>query len=112
MLDFPPGAPDRRRGRQRRPVRRPPAPGPGAGFVVLVSFLLAYLAIRTSAGFTLDEFALWVHLQDVYWSEEGRASFDAVACTAAFAGLVVIGTRPFGLDEPTSPSAASASSGR
>jgi hypothetical protein len=43
-----------------------------------------------------------VRLQDVYWSEEGRTSFDAVICTCAFAGLVVIGTRPFGLDEPSS----------
>lgn len=54
------------------------------------------------AGFTLDEFALWVHLEDVYWTEEGRSSFDAVVCTCAFAALVVIGTRPFGLDDPGS----------
>jgi hypothetical protein len=135
-------------------------PGPGAAFVVLVAFLLSFLAIRTSArmtrslswwpggvetrgvhvhhlvwgiglmllsgflafavplqapwwhliaigfgvgaGFTLDEFALWVHLEDVYWGERGRASFDAVVCSLAFAALVVIGTRPFGLDEPLS----------
>ena len=24
------------------------------------------------AGLTLDEFALWLHLEDVYWAEEGR----------------------------------------
>jgi hypothetical protein len=54
------------------------------------------------AGFTLDEFALWVHLEDVYWSEEGRTSLDAVVCTCTFAALVVIGTRPFGLDETSS----------
>src|SRR5436190_7258126 len=30
------------------------------------------------AGLTLDEFALWVYLRDVYWTEEGRASLDAV----------------------------------
>ncbi|HYH88188.1 MAG TPA: hypothetical protein VEX67_03075 [Solirubrobacteraceae bacterium] len=136
-------------------------PGPGAAVVVLVAFLVSFLAIRTSArltrsvswwpggieteggvhihhlvfgiclmlfcgflafaapldspwwhlvaigfgvgaGFTLDEFALWVRLEDVYWSNEGRASFDAVVCSCAFAALVVIGTRPFGLDEPTS----------
>jgi hypothetical protein len=29
------------------------------------------------AGLTLDEFALWVDLKDVYWAEEGRASLDA-----------------------------------
>jgi len=53
-------------------------------------------------GFTLDEFALWVHLDDVYWSEEGRASLDAVVVAAAFAALVVLGTNPFGLDDPAS----------
>ena len=27
---------------------------------------------------TLDEFALWLNLKDVYWSREGRSSFDAI----------------------------------
>jgi hypothetical protein len=135
-------------------------PGRGGAFVVLVAFLVSFLAIRTSArltrsvswwpggvkagdvhvhhlvwgiclmllsgflsfattlvapwwhivaiafgvgaGFTLDEFALWVHLKDVYWSQEGRSSVDAVVVAVAFAGLVVLGTRPFGLDDPGS----------
>src|SRR5437763_524286 len=51
------------------------------------------------AGLTLDEFALWLHLDDVYWSKEGRSSVDAVALSASFAALVVMGIRPFGLDE-------------
>jgi hypothetical protein len=54
------------------------------------------------AGFTLDEFALWVHLKDVYWTAEGRSSVDAVVVAVAAAGLVVLGTRPFGLDDPGS----------
>ena len=29
-------------------------------------------------GLTLDEFALWLNLEDVYWSEKGRQSIDAV----------------------------------
>jgi len=33
-------------------------------------------------GLTLDEFALWLHLEDVYWSEEGRSSVDAVVFAA------------------------------
>jgi hypothetical protein len=54
------------------------------------------------AGFTLDEFALWVRLEDVYWTQEGRASVDAVMVACAFAGLVVAGVQPFGLDDPIS----------
>jgi hypothetical protein len=49
------------------------------------------------AGLTLDEFALWVHLEDVYWAEEGRASLDAVVVAALVAGLVVLGLAPFEL---------------
>lgn len=142
------------------PFGRRPGPGTGAAFLVLAAFVVAFLAIRTSArltrsvswwpggvqangvhlhhlvwgicmmmlagfisfaapleapwwhliavtfgvgvGFTLDEFALWVHLEDVYWSEEGRTSFDAVVVAVAFAALVVLGTTPFGLDDPVS----------
>jgi hypothetical protein len=43
------------------------------------------------AGLTLDEFALWLNLKDVYWSEQGRRSIDAVIVMAAFAGIVTIG---------------------
>jgi hypothetical protein len=53
-------------------------------------------------GFTLDEFALWVRLEDVYWAKEGRQSLDAVIVALAFAGLIVVGTRPFGLDDTAS----------
>jgi hypothetical protein len=49
------------------------------------------------AGLTLDEFALWVHLDDVYWTEEGRASLDAVVVAALVAGLIVVGLAPFEL---------------
>ena len=54
------------------------------------------------AGFTMDEFALWVHLEDVYWEKEGRRSVDAMVLTVAIAGLIVVGTTPFGLDDPES----------
>jgi hypothetical protein len=63
---------------------------------------LTAIAFGVGAGFTMDEFALWVRLDDVYWSQEGRASFDAVVVAFAFAGLVVVGTTPFGLDDPAS----------
>lgn len=138
-------------------------PGRGAAFLVLLAFLVSFLAVRTNtrlirspkvpwwpgdietegglhihhlvwgisllllsgflafateleqpwwqitavgfgigAGLTLDEFALWLHLQDVYWSDQGRSSIDAVIVAALFAGLVVVGVQPFGLDEPAS----------
>jgi len=49
------------------------------------------------AGLTLDEFALWVRLEDVYWTQEGRASLDAVVVAALLGGLVVLGLAPFDL---------------
>jgi hypothetical protein len=50
------------------------------------------------AGLTLDEFALWLHLEDVYWSEEGRRSVDAVVIAAVVAGLVLLGFLPVSTD--------------
>jgi hypothetical protein len=63
---------------------------------------LVAIGFGVGVGLTLDEFALWVHLEDVYWTEQGRASLDAVVCATVFAALVVIGTQPFGLNEPAS----------
>jgi hypothetical protein len=51
------------------------------------------------AALTLDEFALWVHVDDVYWSQEGRKSIDAVIVAACIGGALVIGTAPFGVDD-------------
>jgi hypothetical protein len=47
-----------------------------------------------ASALTLDEFALWLRLQDVYWAKQGRQSIDAVAI---FGGLLSIGFwgRPF-----------------
>jgi hypothetical protein len=42
-------------------------------------------------GLTLDEFALWLNLSDVYWSEKGRRSIDAVIVAAVVSGMVLIG---------------------
>jgi hypothetical protein len=55
------------------------------------------------AGLTLDEFALWIHLEDVYWAEEGRSSFDAVVVAAVLGGLIVLGIAPFDLGRSDSP---------
>ncbi len=42
-------------------------------------------------GLTLDEFALWLDLEDVYWSEQGRKSIDAVIVAAILAGFGILG---------------------
>jgi hypothetical protein len=47
------------------------------------------------AGLTIDEFALWVYLEDVYWAQEGRSSIDATVIAAALIGLLVLGINPF-----------------
>jgi hypothetical protein len=45
-------------------------------------------------GLTLDEFALWLYLEDVYWSEEGRNSVDAVIFAAIIGGGLILGFVP------------------
>jgi hypothetical protein len=54
---------------------------------------IAAVLFGVGAGLTLDEFALWLNLKDVYWSKEGRASIDAVIIAAAFTGIVLVGFR-------------------
>jgi hypothetical protein len=44
---------------------------------LLLSRLMSIL-YGVGAALTLDEFALWLNLKDVYWSPEGRSSIDAV----------------------------------
>ncbi len=51
------------------------------------------------AGLTLDEFALWLHLEDVYWAEEGRSSVDAVIFAAIIGGGIVVGFVPLDAGE-------------
>ena len=49
------------------------------------------------AALTLDEFALWLNLRDVYWSPEGRSSIDAVIL---FGALLAAGSWGFPLFKP------------
>jgi hypothetical protein len=60
------------------------------------------------AGLTIDEFALWVYLQDVYWTQEGRSSIDAAVIAAAAMLLLLLGVQP--VDFPTGSVGAVASS--
>jgi hypothetical protein len=58
---------------------------------------LAAIGFGTGAALTLDEFAMIFHLRDVYWTEEGRSSIDALLMGLAFSGLLLIGAEPFDL---------------
>jgi hypothetical protein len=55
------------------------------------------------AGLTLDEYALWLHLEDVYWAEEGRRSVDAVVIATVLGGLLLMGFLPFSTDDGALP---------
>ncbi|HEY6655094.1 MAG TPA: hypothetical protein VI028_13285 [Solirubrobacterales bacterium] len=44
-------------------------------------------------GLTLDEFALWLNLKDVYWEKDGRKSIDAVIIASAVSGVLLISLR-------------------
>jgi hypothetical protein len=42
------------------------------------------------AALTLDEFALWLNLEDDYWTKQGRESIDAVTIYGGLLGLAMI----------------------
>src|SRR5215210_2126409 len=44
---------------------------------------IAAVLFGIGTGLTLDEYALWLNLKDVYWEKQGRASIDAVIVAAA-----------------------------
>lgn len=70
------------------------------GFLAIAVYLpnpwydLVSAGFGVGAGLTLDEYALWLHLDDVYWAEEGRRSVDAVIVAAVLGGLILLGARP------------------
>ena len=51
-------------------------------------FEFVAIAFGIGMGLTMDEFALWLNLQDVYWERQGRESIDAVVL---FGGFLSIG---------------------
>ena len=52
------------------------------------------IVFGVGAALTLDEFALWLHLDDVYWSEKGRQSVDAVIVFSIVTGFMLVGGLP------------------
>ncbi|SEM13484.1 hypothetical protein [Streptacidiphilus jiangxiensis] len=77
-------------------------------FLLLISGVVEFLAVPNGllrsclaaafgvgAALTLDEFALWLHLSDVYWAEEGRTSVDTVVGVAALGAIGLLVSNPF-----------------
>jgi hypothetical protein len=56
---------------------------------------LVAIGFGIGMGLTLDEFALWLNLQDVYWSAKGRQSIDAVIVTTCLLVIALLGLQFF-----------------
>ncbi len=61
---------------------------------------VAAIFFGIGAALVLDEYALILHLSDVYWEEDGRTSVDAVFAAVAVAGLLIMGLHPLMLFVP------------
>jgi hypothetical protein len=59
--------------------------------------------LGVGAALVLDEFALILHLRDVYWTKNGRLSVDAVFLAIGMTGLLLLGARPLGYDDFLTP---------
>jgi lysyl-tRNA synthetase class 2 len=66
-------------------------PHPGVDLLALV--------FGMGVGLALDEFALFLHIEDVYWEEDGRKSIDAVIMSIVVMAMFAVGAVPLGLDE-------------
>ena len=53
------------------------------------------LLVGVGTSLVLDEFALILRLDDVYWLEEGRISIEMVSLAIGCLGLVLVGAEPF-----------------
>ena len=71
---------------------------PGAPWVEILA-----LCFGGAAGAVFDEFALVLHLRDVYWEHEGRKSVVAVFLATSFIAFMAIGVVPLGYSDPNSP---------
>lgn len=67
---------------------------PGGRWTVMFAALFG-----VGAALAMDEFALWLHLEDVYWGSEGRQSIDAVILVGLFMVLLFLGLSPVGVDD-------------
>jgi len=61
--------------------------GVGSSWVASLTAIL----FGVGAALTLDEFALWLNLQDVYWERQGRVSVDIVLIFGALLSVCIWG---------------------
>jgi hypothetical protein len=59
---------------------------------------LTAVVFGIGTGLVLDEFALILYMQDVYWTEEGRRSVEVVVVTAALLAVMLVGFSPLGVN--------------
>ncbi|GAA1848693.1 hypothetical protein GCM10009836_30550 [Pseudonocardia ailaonensis] len=75
-----------------------------SGFVIIalanyqtpVANIILASTFGIGAALVLDEFALILHLSDVYWTQEGRSSIDAVFVAVTITGFFLLGVHPLG----------------
>ncbi len=61
------------------------------------------LLFGAGAALALDEFALWLYLDDVYWTEEGQRSIDAILVGGAIGGALLLSASPVGVTSDGAP---------
>jgi hypothetical protein len=64
-----------------------------------VTAVIAAAAVGIGTSLVLDEFALILHLQDDYWSAEGRISVEMVSLAFGCLGFMLVGLAPFGVND-------------
>lgn len=76
----------------------------GVGGLSIQSEQVAWLSgmaavFGIGSALVLDEFAVILHLDDVYWKEAGRTSIDAVFAAVALTGLILLRVSPVGISD-------------
>ncbi|WP_052849418.1 hypothetical protein [Streptomyces avicenniae] len=66
---------------------------PGRGWIAAGTAIVFGIGV----GLVMDEFALILYLHDVYWSEQGQKSVEAVVLTAALCTILLFGFLPLGV---------------
>lgn len=61
--------------------------------------VVAGVLVGVGSSLVLDEFAMILHMSDVYWQQAGQASVQAVALTAMCLFAALIGLHPLGVDD-------------